>query len=163
MPFRTWLLYLALGIVTVVLALQHTKQAMLPANQTTVLWGAELVMLGCVLILRSGWGRDSRWMEDQARLGTLANNFYQPRRQVLIEGFAVGGGVLGGLWWAAATWSVVLFGLRRKVVTRGLVDFEISALVGALVGATIGAVIGLAVGHFWEKRHRRRRMERLHA
>lgn len=163
MPLRAWLLYLALGIVTLVLVLQNTKQAMLPANQTTVLWSAELVMLGCVLILRSGWGRDSRWIEDQARLGTLANNFYEPRRQVLIEGFAVGGGVLGGLWWAAATWSVVLFGFRRKVVTRGLLDFEISALVGALVGVTIGAVIGLAIGHFWEKRHRRRRIERVHA
>jgi tetrahydromethanopterin S-methyltransferase subunit C len=163
MPLRAWFLYLAVGIVTVVLVLQHTKQAMLPATQTPVLWAAEIAMIASVFVLRSGWGRDSGWASEQERLGTLANNFYEPRRQALSEGFTVGGGVLGALWWAAATWSVVLFGMRRKVATRGLLDFEIAALVGALVGGVIGAVIGLVVGHFWEKRHRRRRMERMHA
>lgn len=163
MSLRSWLLYLALAVVTVVVVLQNTKQAMLPPTQTHVLWGAEAAMIASVLLLRSGWGRDSGWVSEQERLGTLANDFYEPRRQALSEGFTVGVGVLGGLWWAAATWSVVLFGMRRKVATRGLFDFEISALVGALVGGVIGAVIGLVIGHFWEKRHRRRRMKRIHA
>jgi hypothetical protein len=163
MSLRAWLLYVALAVVTLVLVLQNTKQAMLPPTQTRVLWAAEIAVIAGVLLLRSGWGRDSQWVSQQERLGTLANNFYEPRRQALSEGFAVGGGVLGGLWWAMATWSVVLFGMRRKVATRGLLDFEISALVGALVGGVIGAVVGLVIGHFWEKRHRRRRVERTHA
>ena len=45
--------------------------------------------VACLLILRSGWGRDSGWREAQERLGTLANNFYEPRRASLIHGWAI--------------------------------------------------------------------------
>ena len=153
-----WRPYVALIVLTLVLALQNSKSAMLPAKQTPLLWTAELVVLVGVLILRSGWARDNRWEQAQGNLGTLANNFYEPRREALIFGTALGTGVLGALWWATATWSVVLGGMNRHVIGRGLIDFEVAALTGAATGAVIGAVVGLAVGHVWETRHRRRRV-----
>jgi hypothetical protein len=155
-----WFQQLALLSITAVLVLQNTKQALLPAKQTPVLWAAELAAIAGVVILRSGWLRDTRWQDEQLRLGTLANNFYEPRREALLNGFAVGGGVLGALWWAAATWGVVLTGMRRGVVTRGLLDFEIAALAGAITGSIVGAVIGLVVGRVWETRHRQHRIAR---
>lgn len=154
------LVYAAPIVMTIILALQNTKQALLPRPQTPVLWGATLAVLAGVLVLRSGWGRDADAAVAQAELGTIANNFYEPRREALTNGLAVGGGVLGGLWWAAATWSVVLGGMRRDVMARGLIDFEVAALAGALTGGVVGAVIGLAIGHWWETRHRRRRLAR---
>jgi hypothetical protein len=162
-PRTKWSLMLVMITVTSILVLQKTKQALLPATQTRVLWGAELAVLAGVLLLRSGWGRDSGWAEEQRRLGTLANNFYEPRRESLINGCAVAGGVLGGLWWGAATWGAVLFGMRRGVQGRGLLDFEVAAVVGAMTGGVVGASVGLAIGHWWERRHRRRRLERLSA
>jgi len=155
-----WFQQLALISITAVLVLQNTKQALLPAKQTPVLWAAELAAIAGVVILRSGWLRDTRWQDKQLRLGTLANNFYEPRREALLNGFAVGGGVLGALWWAAATWGVVLTGMRRGVVTRGLLDFEIAALAGAITGSIVGALIGLVVGQVWETRHRQHRIAR---
>jgi hypothetical protein len=155
-----WFQQLALISITAIVVLQNTKHALLPAKQTPVLWGAELASICGIVILRSGWLRDARWQREQERLGTLANNFYEPRRDALVNGFAVGGGVLGSLWWAAATWGVVLTGLRRGVVTRGLLDFEVAALAGAIVGTIIGAVLGLVVGQLWETRHRRHRIAR---
>ena len=68
--------------------------------------------------------------------------------------------LLGALWWAAATWGVVLTGMRRGVVTRGLLDFEIAALAGVITGGIVGAVIGLVVGQVWETRHRQNRIAR---
>src|SRR4026207_1735643 len=133
MPLRNrpgWYPYIALLALTTILVLQKSKHAMLPAKQTPVLWAAELVVLVCVLILRSGWARDNRWIEAQGDLGTLANNFYEPRREALIFGTALGAGVLGALWWATATWSVVLGGMDRHVIGRGLLDFEVAALAG---------------------------------
>jgi hypothetical protein len=155
-----WSLQLVLIVVTVVLVLQNTKQALLPARQSPVLWYAELTVIAGVLVLRSGWGRDNRWAVEQRRLGTLANNFYEPRREALLHGGAVAGGVLGGLWWGAATWAVVLFGMRRGVVAHGLLDFEVATVIGALTGGVAGAVVGLAIGHIWEQRHRRKRYAR---
>lgn len=155
-----WFQQLALISITIIVVLQNTKQALLPAKQTPVLWGAELASICGVLILRSGWLRDARWRHEQQRLGTLANNFYEPRRDALVNGFAVGGGVLGALWWAAATWGVVLTGMRRGVVTRGLLDFEVAALAGAITGSIVGAVLGLVIGQLWESRHRRHRIAR---
>jgi hypothetical protein len=155
-----WLLLLVVAAVTIVLLLQKTKQALLPAKQTPVLWAAEIATIVGVIILRSGWGRDNRWMEEQARLGTLANNFYEPRREALVNGGAIAVGVFCSLWWAAATWAVVFTGMQRGVATRGLFDFLVAALMGALAGGVIGAVLGLAVGHLWEAHHRRRRASR---
>ncbi len=146
--------YVALAIVTLVWALEDTKQALLPRSQSKVLWGAEIATFAALLFLRSGWLRDNRWREEQRRLGTLANNFYEPRRENLIAGFAVGGGVFGGLWWGLATWSTVFLGMRRGVAARGLLDFEVAAACGICVGAAVGAAVGLAVGHVWEDLHR---------
>ena len=152
-------LYIALFTITAILVLQTTKQAMLPARQTPVLWFAVLfVMLG-ILVLRSGWARDNQWVGAQGELGTIANNFYQPRRETLVAGFAIGVGVFGSLWWALATWNVVLGGMKRDVMGRGLFDFGVAALAGAITGGVLGAVLGLAIGHVWETRHRRRRLE----
>lgn len=158
-----WLLAAALAVLTSILVLQNTKQAMLPRTQTPYLWAAEAAALAATLVLWSGWGRDSGWKEEQARLGTLANNYYPPRRDALTSGVAVGAGVLLALWWAAATWSAVLGGMRRGVIGRGLLDFETAAAAGALTGGIVGAAIGLAIGHIWEKHHRRQRLARLSA
>lgn len=152
--------YGVVAIVGIVLSLQYTKQAMLPRTQTNLLWAAAIATAVGVLILRSGWGRDSGWREEQARLGTLVNNFYEPRREALSNGFAIGCGVLLSLWWALATWSAVIGGFRHNSTSRGLADFEVGAVVGALTGGIVGAVIGLALGHVWETRHRRSRLER---
>src|SRR5262249_49203563 len=51
----TWWSYVALVTIVALLVLQKTKQAMLPARQTPVLWGAVLIVLTGVLVLRSGW------------------------------------------------------------------------------------------------------------
>lgn len=158
-----WLLAAALAALTSILVLQYTKQAMLPRAQSPYLWAAEAAALAGTILLRSGWGRDSGWLEEQARLGTLANNYYPPRRDALTSGFAIGLGVLAALWWGAATWSAVLGGMRRGVVGRGLLDFETATVAGALAGGIAGAAIGLAIGHIWEKRHRRQRLARLSA
>jgi hypothetical protein len=153
-----WKLYVALIVLTAIVVLQNTKQAMLPAKQTPLLWAAEITVIVCILVLRSGWGRDGRWREAQAELGTLANNFYEPRRQTISNSFAVGFGVLLSLWWALATWAVVFTGMRRNVAARGLADFEVAAIAGGIAGGAIGAVLGLVAGHIWETRHRRRRL-----
>jgi len=159
-PAKVWPLYVALFAITAVVVLQKTKQALLPASQNRVLFLAEGAAICGALVLRSGWFRDNEWRREQQRLGTIANNYYEPRRDALVNGFAVGGGVLLALWWGLATWSVVLSGLRRGVVSRGLLDFEVATVVGALTGAIVGAVLGLVVGHLWESRHRRKRMLR---
>ena len=158
--WRVIFYYAIVVVLTSILVLQNTKQALLPRQQTGILWAAEAAVLAGVLVLRSGLWRDAGWREEQARLGTLVNDFYEPRREALSNGFAVAGGVLLALWWGTATWSVVLGGIRRGVVGRGLLDFEIATLAGALTGGVIGAVVGLAVGQVWEARHRRKRRER---
>jgi len=155
-----WLLQLVMLAITSVLVLQNTKYALLPAKQTPVLWAAELATIAGVLLLRSGWGRDTGWVDAQTQLGTLANNFYEPRRADLISGFAIAIGVLGALWWGLATWGVAFTGMRRGVAGRGLLDFEVATAMGAITGGVVGAAIGLIVGHAWEKRHRRQRLER---
>jgi divalent metal cation (Fe/Co/Zn/Cd) transporter len=159
-PFGAVLLLLCLVLVTIVLLLQSTKQALLPANETPLVWTAEFAVMIGVLVLRSGWARDSAWAEEQERLGTLANNFYEPRRDWLTSGGAVAGGIFGGLWWGLATWGVMFTGMRRGVAGRALIDFETATAMGAITGGVVGAVIGLAIGHTWEKRHRQRRLAR---
>jgi hypothetical protein len=153
-----WSLQAAILVVTSVLVLQKTKYALLPAKQTPLLWAAELAGIAAVLVLRSGWGRNSKWQDEQREIGTLANNYYEPRREALINGGAIAGGVFAALWWATATWSVMFYGMRRGVAMSGEVDFMIAVLMGAITGGLIGAVCGLAAGHFWERRHRRRRL-----
>jgi hypothetical protein len=155
--FGFWLLAAGATAVTLVLVLQKTKQAMLPAAQTRVLWAAEGATLAAAAVLLSGWGRGAGWTDAQRRLGAIVNDYYAPRRDAFVSSGAVAGGVLGGLWWALATWAVVLGGMRRGSMERGLLDFEVAALVGAVTGGAVGAVLGLAAGQVWETRHRRRR------
>lgn len=157
---RRWALTAAVLAVSSILLLQYTKQAMLPRSQTRLLWAAEAAVLAGAGLLLSGRWRDAGWREEQARLGTLVNDFYEPRRDALTNGFAVGVGVLGAIWWGTATWGVVLGGMRRGVAGRGLLDFEVATLAGACTGGVVGAVIGLAVGNAWERRHRRARIAR---
>jgi hypothetical protein len=153
----------ALAVLTAVLVLQDTKHAFLPRTQTNLLWGAEVVSILAALVLRSGLMRDNQWREQQRQLGTIANNFYEPRRDWLTQGFAIGFGIVGGLWWALATWSVVFTSMRRATETRGLDSFEVAALCGAIAGALVGGMIGLIVGHLWETSHRRARQQRVDA
>ncbi len=157
---RLWLLVAGCATVVAVLALQKTKQAMLPARQTPVLGAAALCTIVGAAILLSGWGRDAGWSDAQRDLGAIVNNFYEPRREAFVVSFGVGVGVLCALWWALATWAVLLGGVRRGSTGRGLLDFEIAALMGAIVGGIAGAVIGVGVGHWWETRHRRQRLAR---
>lgn len=152
--------YVALAVISIVFILQDTKRALLPSNETNTLRGALVATLVGLIVLRSGWMRDNRWREQQRALGTLANNFYEPRRESLTFGFSIAGGVFAGLWWGLATWGVVLFGMRRGVAARGLLDFEVATVCGIFAGAVVGAVIGLAVGHVWEGIHRRMRRTR---
>ncbi len=155
-----WLLLSGVLAVTTVLALQKTKQALLPAQQTPLLWAAAAATLCGALVLASGWGRHDAWSDAQRELGTIVNDFYEPRRATFVSSGAVAGGVLGALWWATATWAVMFTGMRRGVAARGLIDFETAALMGAIAGGVVGAVLGLAAGHWWETRHRRRRLAR---
>jgi hypothetical protein len=155
-----WSLQIAMLLVTIVLVLQKTKTALLPSRETPVMWAAEVTVIACVLILRSGWARDIDWQTEQGDLGTLANNFYEPRRDALINGAAIGFGVFGALWWAIATWSVVFYGMQRHVAGHGFFDFIVAALMGAITGGSLGAVVGLTAGHWWERRHRRERLAR---
>jgi hypothetical protein len=158
--WRVLFYYAIVLVVSSILLLQYTKQAMLPRSETKLLWAAEAAVLIGVAILRSALWRDAGWRSEQASLGTLVNDFYEPRRDALSSGFAIGTGVLLSLWWAIATWSVVLGGMRRGSMGRGLVDFQVATIVGALTGGIVGGVIGRVVGHAWEQRHRRERRER---
>jgi hypothetical protein len=155
-----WGLQAVLAAMTIVLIIQNTKQALLPAKQEPALWAAEGVAIACWLVLRSGWARDGEWAKEQEELGTLANNYYEPRRDALLNGSVIALGVIGSLWWALATWGAVFYGMRRGQPGRGLPSFAAGAFMGAMTGGMIGAVAGLGVGHAWEKRHRRQRMER---
>ena len=94
-----WLV--AWSIATTILVLQKTKQALLPAKQTPVLWGAEVAV---DRRRRSSCGPDGgatrTGRASKRELDTLANNFYEPRREALINGGAMVAGVLVSLWWA---------------------------------------------------------------
>jgi hypothetical protein len=151
------LLYGGVVVLTLIFAAQNTRHSLLPDQKTRAVWYALLATLGGVLVLRSGWWRDAEWRREQARIGTLANNFYEPRREVLTQGFAVAGGLFGALYWGASTWLLILNGIRRRAPGRGLLDFEAAVVVGIIFGAVLGAVLGLLLGEAWERWHRGRR------
>ncbi len=152
-----WMLLGILAFLVLVLKLQDTKHAVIVAKHTAALWVSVLSALAGVLVLRSGWGVSGARSEKQLEFGTLENSYYQPRRQALVNGGAVLGGVAGGLWWGVQSWLLLFAGMRRHQATRGLWDFEMSVVVGALAGGVVGATLGLIVGHVWEQWHRRRR------
>lgn len=149
-----------LVFLVVVLALQDTRHAIVVARHTAALWVSVLSALAGFLVLRSGWGRSDERTEQQLEFGTLENSYYQPRRQWLTQGGAVLGGVAGALWWGVQSWILLVAGMRRHQATRGLVDFELSVLVGAVAGGVVGATLGLVGGYVWEQRHRRARRRR---
>ena len=142
-----------------IVGLQGTRYAVIDKGKTRELWGSVVAAIGAALVLRSGWGRGREWHRDQLDLGTVSNSFYEPRRQSLIDGGAVLGGVAGGLWWGASTWAVLWRGMLRGTANRGLLDFEAAVVVGILTGGVIGAVLGLFAGSLWERLHRRRRLQ----
>ncbi len=158
--FGQWAMLGILVFLVVVLRLQETRHAIVVARHTAALWVAVVAALAGFVILRSGWGRSDERTEKQLEFGTLENGFYQPRRQALTQGGAVLGGVAGALWWGVQSWILLFAGMRRHQATRGLLDFELSVLVGALAYGVVGATLGLVVGYVWEERHRRTRRAR---
>ena len=152
-----WAMLAILVFLVVVVKLQDTTHAVIVARHTTALWVSVLGALAGVIILRSGWAASTPRSEKQLEFGTLQNNYYQPRREVLVQGGAVLGGVAGALWWGVQSWVLLFAGMRRQQATRGLWDFEMSVLVGALAGGVVGATLGLIIGHLWEQWHRKRR------
>ena len=131
-----WKFYLPLIALTAILVLQNTKQAMLPAKQTPVLWAAEIAVIVGVLVLRSGLGArqslDAKRRPSSARSPTtstsraaraLSNGVRDRRRRVRRRS--------GGRPRRGPSCSR---GMRRNVVARGLVDFEVAALAGAIAG-----------------------------
>ena len=152
-----WLLLAVLIVLTIITVLQETKHAKLLTRNTTALWISVGSAVVAVILLRSGIATGGNWRAEQAKFDTIANTFYPPRREAIMEGGAVLGGVVGALWWGASSWGLLMQGMRHHAANRGLLDFEISTVVGALSGAVDGAVIGLFVGWLWEWQHRRRR------
>lgn len=163
-----WLMVGALVILTIIVLVQTSRNAWLPPMKTDEMVVTVLLAAISAAILRSEWGKSGEGEQieapraEQVALGTISNSFYGPRRRALTEGFAVGGGVLLGLWWGVSTWVILLTFMRHKNTDRGLWGLEIAVLVGVLCGGMIGAAIGRLVGNIWETRHRRRRLERAH-
>jgi hypothetical protein len=152
-----WLLIGVLVVLTMITVLQQTRHALLPARNATALWISVASAVIAVLVLRSGLGTGGDWTAAQARLGTIANTYYPPRREAITEGGAVLGGVIGALWWGATSWSLLMQGMRHHAANRGFLGLEVSTVFGALSGAVDGAVVGLLAGWVWERWHRRRR------
>jgi hypothetical protein len=150
-------MFAGLVFLVVVLKLQDTKHAVIVAKHTTALWVSVLAALVGVIVLRSGWGVSEERTERQLEFGTVQNSFYQPRREALVQGATVLGGVSGALWWGVQSWILLSTGMRRHQAVRGLWDFEMSVLVGAVAGAVVGATLGVVAGHLWEQSHRKKR------
>ncbi|HEX7020800.1 MAG TPA: hypothetical protein VF159_12350 [Gemmatimonadaceae bacterium] len=159
-----WLSLVAIALLTAIVVLQQTPQALLPPRREAALWGWTTVALLAVLFLRAGLADGSHWRRAQLELGTISNSYYEPRRRALTDGGAVFGAIAGALWWGATTWTVLVTGLRHRMPARGLLWLETSLLVGILAGGLIGAVGGRVLGEVWERRHRqRRRRSAVHA
>jgi len=154
---RVWLPWLALGFLTAIVALQETRWAPLPTRNERALWLSVALALASALSLRLGWRADGDWEARQRALGTLSNSFYGPRRQALLEGGAVLGGIVGALWWGAMAWIVLANGIRHHSPVDGLLDLQAATLVGVSTGALVGALCGRIGGSVWETRHRARR------
>lgn len=96
--FGQWAMLAMLVFLVIVLALQDTTHAVIVARHTAALWVSVVSTLAGVIILRSGWGASAERTEKQLEFGTLQNDYYRPRRQALVQGAAVLGGVAGALW-----------------------------------------------------------------
>ena len=154
---RVWLPWLALGFLTAIVVLQETRWAPLPTRNEPALWRSVLLALASALLLRLGWRGDGDWEARQRALGTLSNSFYGPRRQALEEAGAVGGGIVGALWWGAMAWIVLANGIRHHTPAQGLVNLQAAVLIGIATGALAGSLLGRVTGSMWEARHRAKR------
>jgi hypothetical protein len=150
-------LLLVLALLTGVVVAQETKWAPIPKGNETLLWVSMAFALAAWFVLRSGWGRPERHAAEQAAMGTISNSYYLPRRDAILNGFTIAGGILGSMWWGATSWLVLVRGIERRTAAHGLINLQISVAVGVLAGGLIGAAAGLAIGEYWERRHRRQR------
>lgn len=147
-------------VLTVIVASQETRWATIPASHTVMLWKSVGLSLLAWFLLRSGWGRPETHMAEQRALGTVANTFYEPRREGISSVFTVIGGMTGAMWWGATAWLTLVRGIERKAAGRGLANLEVSVLVGIIAGGLVGAAAGLIIGEIWERHHRSRRKAR---
>ena len=126
-----------MAVVTIVLVLQNTKKALLPAKQTPVLWAAEAVAIACVLVLRSGWGRDARWAEEQGELGHAGEQLLRAAARRADERRrhrrSACSARSGGRRPRGACCSPVCAAACPR---RGLIDFVVAAVVGAITGGS---------------------------
>jgi MFS family permease len=150
-----------LALLTAVVVAQETKWAPIPKSNTSLLWWSVAVAMIGYFVLRSGWGRTESHTAEQRAIGTISNSYYEPRRSALLSGFTIVGGLGGAMWWGATSWLVLVRGIQRTTAAHGLIDLQISVIVGALAGGMLGAALGLAVGEWWERRHRQKRAARL--
>ena len=153
------LVYILLLLAIIVVS-QETKWASVPASHTALLWKSVAASFAAWFLLRSGWGRPETHAAEQRAMGTVANTFYPPRREGILMGTTLVGGLGGALWWGATAWLPLVAGMQKKEAGRALINLEISVLVGVLAGGMVGAAIGLAAGEAWERAHRRRRLQR---
>jgi hypothetical protein len=150
-------LLIVLVLLTGVVVVQETKWAPIPRSNTVPLFVSVAVSIMAYLILRSGWGRAESHRAEQRALGTISNSYYEPRRDWISNGFTIGGGILGAMWWGATSWIVLVRAIEKATPTRGLMNLQASVAVGVLAGGMVGAAAGLIAGELWERRHRRRR------
>jgi hypothetical protein len=150
-------LLIVLALLTATVAAQETKWAPIPRSNTTLLWISVGLALVAWFVLRSGWGRPENHSAEQLALGTLSNSYYLPRREAILNGFTIAGGICGSMWWGATSWLILVRGIERNLAAHGLIDLEVSVAVGILAGGMVGAAAGLVTGELWERRHRRNR------
>jgi hypothetical protein len=150
-------LLFVLALLTAVVVAQDTKWAALPNSNARLLWISVGVALLAYFFLRSGWGRPERHADEQRALGTISNSYYEPRRVAILNGITIGGGLAGAMWWGATSWIVLVRGIQRETAAHGLINLQVSVVVGALAGGMVGAAFGVIAGELWERRHRQRR------
>jgi hypothetical protein len=150
-------LLIVLALLTAAVVAQETRWAPIPKSNTSLLWMSVTAAIAAYFVLRSGWGRAPKHTAEQHALGTISNSYYEPRREALLSGFTIAGGIAGALWWGATSWLILVRGIQKTTAAHGLIDLQISVTVGALAGGMVGAAAGLAIGEWWERRHRHRR------
>jgi hypothetical protein len=153
-------LLIVLVLLTGIVLSQETKWATIPASHTALLWKSVGLTLVSWFVLRSGWGRPETHAAEQRAMGTVANTYYLPRREAISSAFTLLGGMAGAMWWGSTAWLTLVRGIERKAPARGLINLEMSVVVGVLAGGMIGATLGLVIGELWERSHRRRRVAR---
>jgi hypothetical protein len=153
-------LLIVLVLLAGIVVSQETRWATIPTSHTAMLWKSVGLTLIAWFLLRSGWGRPETHAAEQRAMGIVTNSYYEPRRDGISSAFTLAGGMAGAMWWGATAWLTLVRGIERKAPARGLVNLEMSVVVGVLAGGMVGAAIGLIVGETWERRHRHRRLAR---